>query len=66
MQNIRPGDTVRVIWSQSGELLHCLLGNISNITESSLEIEYNNPDSITGKTNLQTIRKADIKDIIKR
>lgn len=66
MQSIKLGDTVRVIWSQSGGLLHCLLGNISNITESSLEIEYSNPDSITGKTNLQTIQKADIKDIVKR
>lgn len=66
MDNFNIGDTVRVIWKQSGGHFHCLFGNILNETETALEIEYPNPDSILGKTNIKKILKNEIVNIVKR
>ena len=66
MDNFNIGDTVRVIWKSSGDHFHCLLGNILNKTEKALEIEYSNPDSILGNTNIKKILKNEIVNIVKR
>lgn len=66
MDDFSTGDTVRVVWKQSGDHFHCLLGNILNKTETALEIEYSNPSSILGKTNIKKILKNEIVNIIKR
>lgn len=66
MDNFNIGDTVRVIWKQSRDHFHCLLGNILNETETALEIECSNPDSILGKTNIKKILKNEIVNVIKR
>lgn len=66
IDNYNIGDTVRVIWKTPGEYFHCLLGNILDITEKAVYIEYSNPDSILGKTNIKKILKAEIVNIVKR
>ena len=57
--------TVRVIYKEDGHF-HCLIGKISNETTKSYEIEYVDNESITGKTNLKTVKKSDIVDIVYR
>ena len=66
IDNYNIGDTVRVIWKSSREHFHCLLGNILNMTDNALWVEYSNPDSIFGKTDIKKILKAEIVNIVKR
>lgn len=57
--------SVRVIYRENGHF-HCLIGEINNETTQSYVIEYVDHESITGKTNLKTIKKSDIADIVHR
>ena len=57
--------TVRVIYRENDHL-HCLIGEISNETSQSYAIEYVDHESITGKTNIKTIKKSNIADIVQR
>ena len=57
--------SVRVIYKENGHF-HCLIGEINNETMQSYVIEYVDYESITGKTNLKTIKKSDIADIVHR
>jgi len=57
--------SVRVIYKENG-LLHCLIGEINNETTQSYVIEYVDHESISGKTNLKTVKKSDIADIVYR
>ena len=66
MDKFNIGDTVRVIWKSSKEHFHCLSGNILNETETALDIEYSNSDSILGKTDIKNILKAEIVNIVKK
>lgn len=56
---------VRVIYKEDGHF-HCLIGEINNDTSESYVIEYVDPESITGKTTLKTVKKSDIADIVYR
>ena len=66
IDNYNMGDTVRVIWKSSREHFHCLLGNILSETETALEIEFSNPDSILGKRDIKKILKNEIVNIVKK
>ena len=57
--------SVRLIYKEDDHF-HCLIGEISNETAQSYVIEYVDHESITGKTNIKTIKKSDIADIVKR
>lgn len=57
--------SVRVIYKENGHF-HCLIGEINNETSQSYVIEYVDHESITGKTNLKTVKKSDIADIVHR
>ena len=57
--------TVRVIYKEDDHL-HCLIGEINNETPQSYVIEYVDHESITGKTNLKTIKKSDVINIVER
>lgn len=57
--------SVRVIYKENGHF-HCLIGEINNETAQSYVIEYVDHESITGKTNLKTVNKSDITDIVHR
>ena len=57
--------SVRLIYKEDDHF-HCLIGEISNETSQSYVIEYVDNESITGKTNLKTIKKSDIADIVHR
>jgi len=57
--------SVRVIYKENG-LLHCLIGEINNETTQSYVIEYVDHESISGKTNLKTVKKSYIADIVHR
>lgn len=56
---------IRVIYKEDDHF-HCLIGEINNETQQSYMIEYVDHESITGKTNLKTIKKSNIIDIIER
>ena len=56
---------VRVIYKEDDHF-HCLIGEINNETSQSYVIEYVDHESITGKTNLKTIKKSDVINIVER
>lgn len=57
--------STRVIYNEDG-YMHCRIGEIIKENDNSYTIEYVDNESITGKTNLKTIKKSNIADIINR
>lgn len=56
----------RLIYKGDDGLTHCVIGDIVEETNLSYVIEYPDTESILGHTNLKTIKKSDIADIVHR
>lgn len=57
--------STRAIYNEDG-YMHCRIGEIIEENDNAYTIEYVDNESITGKTNLKTIKKSNIVDIINR